>query len=80
MEAAETANDDKRARMLETKQQQEKLRQAHLEIQFALEKTQANWIFSVDIPDPNASDKTITSHNKEEIEASVMEDHKIKFH
>ena len=79
MEAAEIANDDKRARLLETKRQQEKVRKAHTEVRFALEKTQANSVLSVDIPSPNNPNETITLHDKSEIEKAVMTDHKIKF-
>lgn len=42
VEAAEIAYDDKRARLLETKRHQEKIRKAHMEVRFALEKTQSN--------------------------------------
>ena len=39
IEAAEIAADDKRANLLEQKRQQERIRQAHMEVRFALEKS-----------------------------------------
>lgn len=55
------------------------MRKANMEVRFALKKTQANSILSMDIPVPNNPTETITLHDKAEIEEAVMADHKIKF-
>lgn len=64
---------------MEQKRQQERVRQAHMEVRFALEKSQANSVLSLDVPDPNNPRNIITLYEKDQIEAAAMADHKAKF-
>ena len=79
IEAAEIADDDKRANLLEQKRQQERIRQAHMEVGFTLEKSQPNSVLSLDVPDPHNPNNTITLHEKDQIEEAAMADRKAKF-